>query len=92
MGFQVSDRVFYVPGGDWDEYLEAGELGTVVDIKNQGYIGVAWDMRHGGFHTCNGACEGRHGLYVRPYDIAPADDPGAPDFEIDEAVFDAMFS
>lgn len=90
--FQNGDRVCYVPGGDWDEYLEVGELGTVVDYRSQSYIGVAWDMAHQGFHTCNGGCKDKHGLYVGSHDIVPADDGPDQGYEIDGAVFEKMFS
>lgn len=92
MTFQNGDRVRYVAGGDWDTYLVVGELGTVVDLREQNYIGVAWDAEHKGFHTCNGNCENGHGLYVGSHDIEPADDGPEQDFEIDGAVFDALFS
>lgn len=61
---QIGDRVEAVVDNPYYiEYIFAGDTGTICNFS-QGRVGVAWDKRFKGGHTCNNQCEIGHGWYV----------------------------
>lgn len=82
---QIGDRV--AANADMGAVIN-GDTGTVVDLDNS-LIGVCWDRKLRGGHTCSDTCKDGHGWYV-PQNILLPEGPEET-FEIDAAVFDSMF-
>jgi len=70
MQFKLYDRVEAIVNYPFEsDYIVAGDLGTVCDFDDDGYIGVAWDKPLPEGHDCSGNCEHGYGWYVHELDV-----------------------
>lgn len=63
MKFKPGDRVMYIEDGV--EWVEEGEVGTVVYIEKPDLLWVNWDKYKSMRHSCEGKCKSGHGCNVR---------------------------
>lgn len=70
MRFKLHDRVEAIVDYPFEsDYIVSGDLGTVCDFDDDGYIGVAWDKPLPEGHDCCRNCEYGYGWYVHESDV-----------------------
>ena len=80
--FNIGDRVVCVVDRSFgNPDILVGVCGTVCDLDEDGFIGVAFDHEIHIGHSCSGQCENGHGWYLRPNALSIVDDS---EFDVQE--------
>ena len=76
MRFEIGDRVQILVDHPYENPdIVSGDIGTVCEVVG-GIVGVRFDYRISGGHTCDGNCEDGYGwqMFVRELELCEEDD------------------